>query len=160
MNGRRGTTVRKEYIIGVALEAVRRMAFIVAPAMRSIVPTSLVVTSLGALVLIVVVTTVLTTSLPFHQKAGIFTDFPDPAIYYEDNMWYSFASQSGYDNMHVHVQVAESTDFRTWTLQQDYDALPELPEWAVDTGEVWAPDVVRLVCFGVNYYRLPVLLSL
>ncbi|KAF2156088.1 glycoside hydrolase family 43 protein [Myriangium duriaei CBS 260.36] len=79
-----------------------------------------------------------------QATSGISTDFPDPSVLYDGNTWYVFASQSEYDNKNIHIQLAQSTDFNTWTLQQGYDALPQLPSWAVDNGAVWAPDINKL----------------
>jgi len=75
----------------------------------------------------------------------ISSDFPDPSIIKVDTTWYAFGSQSAYDNKNIHVQVATSQDFATWTLQQNVDALPSLPGWAADDGQVWAPDINELV---------------
>ena len=54
-----------------------------------------------------------------------------------DGTYYAFATQRS-DNSR-NVQLATSTDLRTWTVQRT-DALPELPSWAT-SGRTWAPDV-------------------
>ncbi|GAM83614.1 hypothetical protein ANO11243_016020 [Dothideomycetidae sp. 11243] len=79
-----------------------------------------------------------------RQSVGFTTDFPDPSVIFVDGTWYTFASQSGHDNQGIRVQLAQSTDFVTWTLQEGYDAMPTLPPWASPTREVWAPDINRL----------------
>ncbi|KAM0719181.1 hypothetical protein Q7P37_005086 [Cladosporium fusiforme] len=75
-------------------------------------------------------------------------NFPDPAIIGADSRWYAFATRTRGGN--VHIQVAESTDYKSWSLVNNgdgsqKDALPELPSW-VDGGNsnTWAPDVIRL----------------
>lgn len=73
------------------------------------------------------------------------TDFPDPSIYHDGDTWYVFGSQSIYDNKDTRIQLATSTDFVTWTYHQGYDALSSVPGWAIDDGNVWAPDVNKLV---------------
>ena len=72
-------------------------------------------------------------------------DFPDPSVIKVGNTWYAFGTQSVYDNTNIHIQVATSPDFSTWTLSQGTDALPNLPGWASNDGNVWAPDVNQLV---------------
>ena len=73
-------------------------------------------------------------------------DFPDPSVIQVGDTWYAFGTQSVYDNTEIHIQVATSKDFSTWTLSQGTDALPNLPGWASNDGNVWAPDVNQLVC--------------
>lgn len=65
----------------------------------------------------------------------------DPSYIGADGKYYAFSTQArGH-----HVPVAASDDFETWTLR-NYDALPHVGGWS--TGKaVWAPHVVRLVCF-------------
>jgi len=75
----------------------------------------------------------------------ISTDFPDPSIIKVGGTWYAFGTQSIYDYKNIHIQVASSTDFNTWSLMVNHDALPNLPGWAANDGEVWAPDVNQLV---------------
>lgn len=67
-------------------------------------------------------------------------NFPDPAFIQADDTYYAFATNSN----GVHVPVATSPDFDTWTLKSGFDALPNYGNWS--TGKnIWAPDVVRLV---------------
>lgn len=75
-------------------------------------------------------------------------NFPDPAIIGADSRWYAFATRTMGPN--IHIQIAESTDFKTWNIVNNRDgsqkdALPDLPSW-VDVGNsnTWAPDVIRL----------------
>ena len=76
-------------------------------------------------------------------------DFPDPTIINVDNVWYAFASQSGFNNTHKHIRMAKSSDFSNWELIESdglpVDALPNLPTWATDSGNTWAPMVFRNV---------------
>lgn len=64
-------------------------------------------------------------------------DFPDPDALQVGEWYYAYATNSdGY-----HVQVARSADLVEWEFLGD--ALPALPEWAVqDFGWTWAPEVV------------------
>ena len=83
--------------------------------------------------------------------------FTDPSIIGVDGVWYAFATRT--KGTTQHIQVAQSTDYATWTLVKNSDgsqkeALPNLPSW-VDTSSatssnVWAPDVSRLVCVGLD----------
>lgn len=77
----------------------------------------------------------------------ITTDFPDPSIFHDtDGTWYAFATQSAYDNTNIHVQIASSSDWSTWTLHQSQDALPNLPSWVNSSDpKIWAPDINQLV---------------
>lgn len=74
-------------------------------------------------------------------------NFPDPAIIFVDK-WYAFATRT--IGSKIHIQVATSTDFNTWTLQRNadgsqYNALPNIPAWAVQGNpNTWAPDVNQL----------------
>jgi arabinan endo-1,5-alpha-L-arabinosidase len=65
-------------------------------------------------------------------------DFPDPAALVVGDRVYAYATNSPAAN----VQVATSTDMRTWKLQ-DADALPDLPAWAAP-GKTWAPGPAAL----------------
>lgn len=84
---------------------------------------------------------------PFGSVLGpvVSSNFPDPAIIWEDGISYAFATNNrGIGPDLVHVQVATSTDNETWTLLDHFDALPQVGAW--QTGiKVWAPDVVKLV---------------
>jgi beta-xylosidase len=66
-------------------------------------------------------------------------DFADPAVINVDGQWYAFATT----NDRYNVQVAQSSDFDSWTVLEK-DPLPLLPPWA--QGPIWAPDVVQRVC--------------
>jgi beta-xylosidase len=71
-------------------------------------------------------------------------NFPDPAIIQTEQGYYAFGTQSN----GVRVPVARSDDFTSWTLLEGTDALPEpLPAWVkADGPQLWAPDVVQIVC--------------
>lgn len=83
---------------------------------------------------------------PFGSVLGpvVSSNFPDPAIVWEDGISYAFATNNrGIGSDLIHVQMATSTDNETWTLLPQ-DALPSIGGW--QTGyKVWAPDVIRLV---------------
>lgn len=70
-------------------------------------------------------------------------DFPDPSLIKTDDGWYSFATAGN----GVQVQVATSSDFKTWELLKGHDAIPgPFPDWTKKEGpEVWAPDVIKRV---------------
>ncbi|MBI5671441.1 MAG: family 43 glycosylhydrolase [Chloroflexi bacterium] len=74
-------------------------------------------------------------------------DFPDPDVLQVGDWYYAYATNSdGY-----HVQVARSDDLVTWEFLGD--ALPALPEWAVqDFGWTWAPEVTTFD--GGNSYLM------
>lgn len=74
------------------------------------------------------------------------TDFPDPALLRVDTNWYAYAT--GKSDQSVHVQLATSSDYETWTLQTGHDVLPKTPAWVyTHSPRVWAPDVHMRVCF-------------
>jgi arabinan endo-1,5-alpha-L-arabinosidase len=63
-------------------------------------------------------------------------DFPDPDVLAVDDVYYAYATNSD----GINIQVARSTDLVHWNVLED--ALPDLPDWAVqDFGSVWAPEV-------------------
>ncbi len=63
-------------------------------------------------------------------------DFPDPSVLQVEETYYAFATNSGRTN----IQVARSKDLRRWEYLKD--ALPALPEWAVqEFGWAWSPAV-------------------
>ncbi|EME81830.1 glycoside hydrolase family 43 protein [Pseudocercospora fijiensis CIRAD86] len=71
----------------------------------------------------------------------------DPAIIHTDR-WYAFATRT--IGSSIHVQVATSWDFNSWSLEYNsdgsqYNALPNLPAWAIaHAPNTWAPDVNQL----------------
>ena len=75
----------------------------------------------------------------------ISSNFPDPAIYWEDGVTYAFATNNRGERPAgmIHVQVAISNDNETWSLSTQ-DALPQVGAWESGT-KVWAPDVVKVV---------------
>ena len=75
----------------------------------------------------------------------IAADFPDPSFVREGQYWYAFAT----NGMRGNVQVARSTDFRTWASRPD--ALPQLPSWAA-SGQTWAPTVARIGSTWTLFY--------
>lgn len=72
-------------------------------------------------------------------------NFPDPTIIYHNGTSYAFATNNrGVGGKMINVQMATSTDNKTWTYLQGRDALPDVGTWATG-GRVWAPDVVQVV---------------
>lgn len=70
-------------------------------------------------------------------------DFPDPSLLEDNGKWYAFATEDG----STHVQLATSSDFRTWQYHSGVDVLPQLPPWVNRTdSRVWAPKVWKRVC--------------
>ncbi|KAF8299287.1 glycoside hydrolase family 43 protein [Clavulina sp. PMI_390] len=67
------------------------------------------------------------------------TNFPDPAWIQVGSQYYAFSTT----NAGLHVPMATSPDFNTWTLKSGYDALPKVGAWSTGNA-VWAPDVVQL----------------
>ncbi|KXT04925.1 hypothetical protein AC578_3414 [Pseudocercospora eumusae] len=74
-------------------------------------------------------------------------NFPDPSLIHTDR-WYAFATRT--IGSSIHIQVATSWDFDSWTLEHNsdgsqYNALPHLPDWVVTNApNSWAPDVNQL----------------
>jgi hypothetical protein len=108
--------------------------------------------SIPSLILACIALLELSSTAPLSQRSSEFgphitTDFPDPSILRVGETWYAFAGQSLYDYKSTHIQLAISTDFKTWTLQPGIDMLPALPSW-VDAfkDHVWAPDINHLAC--------------
>lgn len=100
--------------------------------------------ALGATALLSI--TSLVTALPLEKRVVngpvISSNFPDPSIIHVGNTWYSFATNNA-DNSGIHVQIAKSTDFTSWTVLSK-DALPNLPGWVYTANPaVWAPDVIQ-----------------
>jgi beta-xylosidase len=81
-------------------------------------------------------------------------DFPDPFILEHEGQYLAYATNAGGAN----VQVASSTDLRTWQFLRNErepsrlrDALPVLPPWA-KTGFTWAPEVLKTPGGFVLYF--------
>ncbi|RMD43512.1 hypothetical protein DV735_g1648, partial [Chaetothyriales sp. CBS 134920] len=82
---------------------------------------------------------------PFGSIVGplITANFPDPAIIRDNGVSYAFATNNrGAGDGLRHVQIATSTDEKSWTLLPE-DALPVVGAWQTGA-RVWAPDVVRV----------------
>ncbi|KAF8915546.1 glycosyl hydrolase [Mucidula mucida] len=67
------------------------------------------------------------------------SDFADPAWIQVGDSYWAFSTTSG----GLHVPMATSSDFNTWTRVSGYDALPTVGAWSTGIN-VWAPDVVQL----------------
>ena len=69
-------------------------------------------------------------------------DFPDPAVIHApDGYFYAYATQTLRDGKWINIQVARSADLVEW--EHLGDALPDKPEWALETQDFWAPSVIR-----------------
>jgi len=69
-------------------------------------------------------------------------DFPDPAVIRApDGCYYAYATQTLRDGQWINVQVARSDDLIHWEYLGD--ALPDKPDWAKETQDVWAPYVLH-----------------
>lgn len=86
---------------------------------------------------------------PLFQRANIQPimdgqNFPDPSVIRMSDGWHAFSTNARIDGKLIHVQMAYTPDWKTWTFKSGVDALPKLPSW-VDTvsPRVWAPDVVQ-----------------
>lgn len=65
-----------------------------------------------------------------------------PSVIQVGSTWYAFATRT--IGASIHIQVASSPDFNTWTLLNE-DALPNLPAWVDQSApNTWAPDVNQL----------------
>ncbi len=73
------------------------------------------------------------------------SDFADPAWIQVGDSYWAFSTTSG----GLHVPMATSSDFNTWTRVSGYDALPTVGAWSTGIN-VWAPDVVQLVRFPLS----------
>ena len=92
-----------------------------------------------------------TTKRNINVGAAVGSDFPDPAVILVDNTWYGFATSGN----GVHIQLSSTQNFQgQWNMWANYDVLPTLPSW-VNAGQpdVWAPDVVQVVCNPVMSNR-------
>ncbi|KAK5133693.1 hypothetical protein LTR08_007447 [Meristemomyces frigidus] len=72
-------------------------------------------------------------------------NFPDPAITRTGDGWHAFSTNAKISGKLIHVPMAHSADFKTWTYRSGVDALPKLAAW-IDpkSPRVWAPDVSQL----------------
>jgi arabinan endo-1,5-alpha-L-arabinosidase len=69
-------------------------------------------------------------------------DFPDPAVIHaDDGYYYAYATQTQRDGQWINIQVARSIDLVDWLFLGD--AMPEKPDWARSTQDLWAPYVIR-----------------
>ncbi|KAH7048298.1 putative endo xylanase [Macrophomina phaseolina] len=92
--------------------------------------------------LLSIATAVAASSTPkLALNSVIRSDFPDPSLLQDGDMWYSFGTNQNRD---IHVQIATSPDFDTWAVISGKDALPNLPGWVNPSDPaVWAPDVIK-----------------
>ncbi len=75
-------------------------------------------------------------------------DFPDPAVILApDGYYYAYATQTLREGKWINIQVARSADLVQW--ERLGDALPDKPDWALETQDFWAPSVIF---DGSSYY--------
>jgi arabinan endo-1,5-alpha-L-arabinosidase len=68
-------------------------------------------------------------------------DFPDPAVIRApDGYYYAYATQTLRDDKWINIQVARSIDLIHW--EHLGDALPDKPDWALETQDFWAPSLI------------------
>ncbi|GAB7333425.1 hypothetical protein MBLNU13_g05033t1 [Cladosporium sp. NU13] len=104
---------------------------------------------------------------PSPIRLALDVNFPDPALYMHEKMWYAYATNNAAGilgapaNVPIHkdgisnIQVATSTNFVNWTLlDSTHDPLPTVGAWAVQghdnsthppvpRANVWAPSVTK-----------------
>ena len=69
-------------------------------------------------------------------------DFPDPAVILApDGHYYAYATQTLREGTWINIQVARSADLVHWDFLGD--AMPQKPDWARETQDLWAPFVVQ-----------------
>ncbi|GME23813.1 putative glycosyl hydrolase family 43 protein [Neofusicoccum parvum] len=61
----------------------------------------------------------------FKTQKVVQDHFADPGILKVGDTWYAFATNNGKQN----VRVATSTDFSSWTVMENWDALPRTGSW-------------------------------
>ncbi|KAK5135135.1 hypothetical protein LTR08_005521 [Meristemomyces frigidus] len=99
-------------------------------------------------------------------RAAIFDNFPDPALWYKNGIYYAFATNNAagilqqpdnvtsYEYGTSNVQLATSSDFVNWTLHPSaQDPLPKTGEWVtqgrtelkphIPKASVWAPAIIQ-----------------
>lgn len=81
------------------------------------------------------------------------TDFPDPTIVRDGNIYYAFGTITGAPGIPVQkIPVLTSTDLRTWTHVGD--ALKNVASWST-VRDLWAPGVAKLASGWRLYYTAP-----
>jgi len=72
-------------------------------------------------------------------------NFPDPAVIRTGDGWHAFSTNGNVNGKAVHVQVAYTADYKSWTFRGTKDAMPNLAPWVNKAvPKVWAPDVMEL----------------
>lgn len=81
------------------------------------------------------------------QNPVLRSDFPDPFVLKEGDIYYAYATNASGKN----IQLATSPDLIKWTLKSD--AMPGLATWAKFGGSlVWAPEVIKIGSSYLLYY--------
>ncbi|KAK6434242.1 hypothetical protein LTR95_009570 [Oleoguttula sp. CCFEE 5521] len=72
-------------------------------------------------------------------------NFPDPGVIRTGDGWHAFSTNGIVNNQKVHVQMAYTPDFKTWTFRGTKDAMLKLAPWVhAAAPKIWAPDVTQL----------------
>ncbi|OQO09383.1 hypothetical protein B0A48_04781 [Cryoendolithus antarcticus] len=72
-------------------------------------------------------------------------NFPDPGVIRTGDGWHAFSTNGVVNNQKIHVQMAYTPDFKSWTFRGTKDAMPKLAPWIhAATPKIWAPDVTQL----------------
>lgn len=79
---------------------------------------------------------------PGYENPVFPHDAPDPAVLRAEGFVYVVTTQSEYPRGFLHAPLLRSRDLVHWRLVGD--ALPELPGWAADGADVWAPHLARI----------------
>ncbi len=75
-----------------------------------------------------------------QHRLAIGTNFPDPTVILYHGVYYAYATQAKVDGVMYNIQLATSTDLKTWKMIGD--VLPVKPLWAKNTQDFWAPHVL------------------
>jgi hypothetical protein len=85
-------------------------------------------------------------SLGIESTVAVEPYWADQSLIVVGDLWYSFPSSPG-DGVNIPAIISSGSYF--WTRITNSDILPNLPAWAVDDGNIWAPEVFRRVPFGL-----------
>lgn len=79
-------------------------------------------------------------NIPIIRSANFWAQ--DPSIIRVADGWHIFSTNAKINGKLIHVQMAQSSDWKKWTFRKGVDAMPSLASW-IDkkSPRVWAPDV-------------------
>ncbi|MET4082134.1 arabinan endo-1,5-alpha-L-arabinosidase [Pedobacter sp. UYP30] len=75
-----------------------------------------------------------------QQRLAIDANFADPTVILYQGVYYAYATQASVNGVMHNIQLATSTDLKTWKMVGD--VLPVKPLWAKNTQDFWAPHVL------------------